>query len=198
MFGDQFRQASYPGNDQPPEIRSCHTAVLGVIRSLKIVKREQGTYWKICHSCFWKYELHFLPFNSSWKEFKVLQSLQEIETYEVPAGLLGGSLNEDAVFPSFSFVYFKFSPPFRRTIQNLLLGPLARHRSELSYRKISKVLQVLINIVCKLLLVSVYVPICPSHSLSIHPSFYPTCLLTDLSLQASKRIFFFHMLMEHF
>lgn len=117
---------------------------------------------------------------------------------EVPAGLLGGSLNEDAVFPSFSFVYFKFSPPFRRTIQNLLLGPLARHRSELSYRKISKVLQVLINIVCKLLLVSVYVPICPSHSLSIHPSFYPTCLLTDLSLQASKRIFFFHMLMEHF
>lgn len=81
MFGDQFCQASYPGNDQPPEIRSCHTAVLGVIRSLKIVKREQGTYWKICHSCFWKYELHFLPFNSSWKEFKVLQSLQEIETY---------------------------------------------------------------------------------------------------------------------
>lgn len=81
MFGDRFRQASYPGNDQPPEIRSCHTAVLGVIRSLKIVKREQGTYWKICHSCFWKYELHFLPFNSSWKEFKVLQSLQETETY---------------------------------------------------------------------------------------------------------------------
>ena len=78
-------------------------------------------------------------------------------------------------------VYFKFSLLFGRTTQNLLLGPLARHRSELSYRKISKVLQVLINIVCKLLSVSVYVPIflpivCPS----IHPSILPTYLLIFL------------------
>ena len=72
------------------------------------------------------------------------------------------------------FVYFKFSLLFGRTTQNLLLGPLATHRSERSYRKVSKVLQVLINIVCKLLSVSVYVPICPSHCLSIHPSYLPT------------------------
>ena len=129
MFGDQFRQASYPGNDQPPEIRSCHTAVLGVIRSLKIVKREQGTYWKICHSCFWKYELHFLPFNSSWKEFKVLQSLQEIETYASPVSdpILNSAPSVmvvccDKRLFDWCIVFGNEAPLFHRTGQFLLHG----------------------------------------------------------------------------
>lgn len=35
---DGFGKASCRGNDQPPEMRSCHTVMLGEIRTLKIVK----------------------------------------------------------------------------------------------------------------------------------------------------------------
>lgn len=95
-FGDSFSEASCHENDQPPEFRSCHTAILGVITILKIVKREQETYWKICHSCSWKYELQFLSFNSSWKKCRAYLSLWELETYD--ASTISGPMFNSAKF----------------------------------------------------------------------------------------------------
>lgn len=95
-FGDSFSEASCHENDQPPEFRSCHTAILGVITILKIVKREQETYWKICHSCSWKYELQFLSFNSSWKKCRAYLSLWELETYD--ASTISGPIFNSAKF----------------------------------------------------------------------------------------------------
>lgn len=42
-FGGSFSKASCHENDQPPEITSCHTAMLGGLRTLKVIKLAQET-----------------------------------------------------------------------------------------------------------------------------------------------------------